>query len=135
MMKMKQLLPVLLFVACVTAAWAEDRIPATMLPKSVEMEVALRAYLAATDMKLLAEVSVKNAGSFTLGVDAPGIGKTGEKIHKMELMHLDGRVHGLVLVNETTKTSHVVFPKKAETKTPNPASEAIGAPGAPQPQR
>ena len=134
-MKIKRALAVMLVTAYIAAASAEDKIPVSMRPKSAEMEVALRAYLSATDMKLLAEVSVKDAGEFTLGVDVPGIGKTGEKIHQMELKHHDGRVHGLVFVNTDTKAAHVVFPKKTGIKTPNQTMQVISAGTAPQPER
>jgi hypothetical protein len=103
-----------LIVAAMCAAWAlaEDKIPLSVLPKSPEMELALQAYLAATDIQLLAEVSIKHTGDFTLGVDVSGIGKKGETIQQMELKHLNGRVHGLVLVNVRTNSAYVVFPRK-----------------------
>jgi hypothetical protein len=115
---MKRIKLVLLMLAGITMAVAEDRIPASMLPKSVEMEIALRAYLDATDLNLLAEVSINQAGAFTLGIDVPEIGRKGDSIQQMEIRHLDGSVHGLILVNATSKKSFVVFPRKQEKESP-----------------
>ncbi len=79
-------------------------------------EIAWKAYGQATGLNILAEENCIVACEFTLFRDVQGLGKKGDKIHEVRFAILSGpETTGLILVNEKTKKSLVVFPKK---KTP-----------------
>jgi hypothetical protein len=84
-------------------------------------EIAWKAYGQATGLNILAEESCIVACEFTLFRDVQGLGKKGDKIHEVRFAILGGpEITGLILVNEKTKESLVVFPKKkASTEQKN----------------
>jgi hypothetical protein len=97
--------------------------------------IAVRAYAEASNFGLTSMDCTIIKGGFVLANDEDGLGKKGDRIAEVQIRIFAGeKTRGLVLVNAEDKTAHVVFPKKNKT-APNKASEAIGAPGAPQPQR
>lgn len=56
---MKTITVSLVMLRIITLTVDEGLIPLSMLPKSAEMDIALRAHLDTTNMKLLAGISVK----------------------------------------------------------------------------
>jgi len=78
-------------------------------------DIAWQAYGKATGLNILAEESCIVACEFTLFQDVQGLGKKGDKIHEVRFAILGGpETTGLILVNEKTKESLVVFPKKKD---------------------
>ena len=76
-------------------------------------DIAWKAYVQATGLNILAEESCIVACEFTLFRDVQGLGKKEDKIHEVRFAILGGpETTGLILVNEKTKESLVVFPKK-----------------------
>lgn len=76
-------------------------------------DIAWKAYGQATSLNILAEESCIVACEFTLFRDVQGLGKKGDKIHEVRFAILGGpETTGLILVNEKTRESLVVFPKK-----------------------
>ncbi|MHC4172563.1 MAG: hypothetical protein ACYTBX_00965 [Planctomycetota bacterium] len=84
-------------------------------------EIAWKAYGQATGLNILAEESCIVVSEFTLFRDVQGLGKKGDKIHEVRFAIFGGpETTGLILVNEKTKESLVVFPKKkASTEQKN----------------
>jgi hypothetical protein len=78
-------------------------------------DIAWKAYGQATGLNILAEESCIVACKFTLFRDVQGLGKKGDKIHEVRFAILGGpETTGLILVNEKTKESLVIFPKKKD---------------------
>lgn len=76
-------------------------------------DIAWKAYGQATGLNILAEESWTVACEFTLFRDVQGLGRKGDKIHEVRFAILGGpETTGLILVNEKTRESLVVFPKK-----------------------
>jgi len=76
-------------------------------------DISWKAYGEATGLNILAEESAVVVSEFTLFRDVQGLGKKGDKIHEVRFSILGGpETRGLILVNEKTKESLVVFPKK-----------------------
>ena len=76
-------------------------------------DISWKAYGQATGLNILAEESCIVVSEFTLFRDVQGLGKKGDKIHEVRFALLGGSAtRGLILVNEKTKESLVVFPKK-----------------------
>jgi hypothetical protein len=77
------------------------------------LDISWKAYGEATGLNILAEESAVVASEFILFRDVQGLGKKGDKIHEVRFSILGGpATRGLILVNEKTKESLVVFPKK-----------------------
>lgn len=122
---------ILLFVAgCSTktrcrpqAAQSSRAVKLTQRPKMTEEihDISWKAYGEATGFYILAEEIAVVASEFTLFRDVQGLGKKGDKIHEVRISILGGpATRGLILVNEKTKESLVVFPKKkASTEQKN----------------
>jgi hypothetical protein len=104
----------MMLIVAASAAPAQTNTNAMLAPgpKSMELDIAWRAYLDATNLGLMAEESVKSTGTFTLGRDVDGLGKKGDQIMEVQVRHLNQEVRGLILVNLTTRLPMVVFPKK-----------------------
>ncbi|MHC4557092.1 MAG: hypothetical protein ACYTFW_07515 [Planctomycetota bacterium] len=95
------------------------------LPPHLEMseeirEIAWKAYSQATGLNILAEESPVVVSEFTLFREVQGLGKKGDKIHEVRFAIFGGsQTRGLILVNEKTKESLVVFPKKKASAQEN----------------
>jgi hypothetical protein len=76
-------------------------------------KISWDAYIEATNMGIDAMESAVVASEFILARDVQGLGKNGDIIHEVRFTFLGGpATRGLILVNEKTKESMVVFPKK-----------------------
>lgn len=116
----------LLFVAgCLTnsqrTSKAAQSSRAATLTQRLEMteeilDISWKAYGEATGLNILAEESAIVASEFTLFRDVQGLGRKGDKIHEVRFAILGGsETRGFILVNEKTKESLVVFPKKKDS--------------------
>jgi hypothetical protein len=76
-------------------------------------KISWEAYIEATGLQIDAMESAVVTSEFILARDVEGLGKKGDKIHEVRFSLLGGpATRGLILVNEKTKESMVVFPKK-----------------------
>ena len=80
-------------------------------------QIAWKAYGEVTGLAVLAEEGPKIVAEFTLDRDVDALGKKNDKIHEVRFAILGGpKTRGLILVNQKTKQSLVVFPKKKTAK-------------------
>jgi hypothetical protein len=115
---------VLLFVAGCSAKPGDSpqtvQSSRTLIPLTQRLEmteeiskISWDAYIEATNMGIDAMESAVVASEFILARDVQGLGKNGDIIHEVRFTFLGGpATRGLILVNEKTKESMVVFPKK-----------------------
>ena len=86
------------------------------LPLEMELEerihgIAWKAYCEATNLGILAEEGPVICSQFTLFRDVHGLGEKGDNIYEVRFAIFGGpQTRGLILVNEKTKESLVVFP-------------------------
>jgi hypothetical protein len=83
-------------------------------------KISWEAYIEATGLQIDAMEGPVVVSEFILARDVQGLGKKGDKIHEVRFVLLGGpATRGLILVNEKTKESLVVFPKKEASAEQN----------------